>query len=133
MKQLLILAVLLPLVAGPSSLAAGTIDVVSLGAKNDGSEDVSAIVNANTAKGALFFPSGVYKVSHPLVLKNSICGERYSRIPRIGGSGTWLVSDIAATNAAHGVVEFGGDIAVNVEPVGTGPTKPVGTGPTKPN
>ena len=114
MKRLSISAALLSLAASLSSLA-GTIDVVSLGAKNDGSEDVSAIVNANTAKGALFFPAGIYKVSHPLVLKNSIFGEGYSRIPRIGGSGTWLVSDIAATNAAHGVVEFGGDIAVNVE------------------
>jgi len=114
MKRLSILAALLLLAASLSSLA-GTIDVVSLGAKNDGSEDVSAIINANTAKGALFFPAGVYKVSHPLVLKNSIYGEGYSRIPRIGGSGTWLVSGIAATNSAHGVVEFGGDIAVNVE------------------
>ena len=114
MKQLSILAALLPLMAGLSSLAGGTIDVVSLGAKNDGSEDVSAIVNANTAKGDLFFPSGVYKVSHPLVLKNSIRGEGYSRTPRIGKGGTWLVSDMACTNAARGVVEFG-DVAVNVE------------------
>ena len=82
MKQLSILAALLPLMAGLSSLAGGTIDVVSLGAKNDGSEDVSAIVNANTAKGALFFPAGIYKVSHPLVLKNSIFGEGYSRLRR---------------------------------------------------
>ena len=114
MKRLSILSALLPLMVSLPSQA-GMIDVVSLGAKSDGSEDVSAIVNANTAKGALFFPAGVYKVSHPLVLKNSIFGEGYSRVPRIGGSGTWLVSGIAATNAAHGVVEFGGDIVVNVE------------------
>ena len=114
MNQLYYILALLPLLAGVSSLAAGTIDIVTLGAKNDGSEDVSAIVNANTAKGDLFFPSGVYKVSHPLVLKNSIRGEGYSRVPRVGAVGTWLVSDIAATNATHGVVEFG-DVAVNVE------------------
>ena len=75
MNKLSILPGVLVLVARMSSLAAGTIDIVSLGAKNDGSEDVSAIVNAHTAKGDLFFPSGVYKVSHPLVLKNSIRGE----------------------------------------------------------
>ena len=115
MKRLSIVSALLSLAACLSSLATGTIDVLSLGAKNDGSEDVSAIVNANTANGALFFPSGIYKVSHPLVLKNSIRGEGYSRVPRIGGGETWFVSDIAATNAAHGVIEFGGDIAVNVE------------------
>ena len=94
--------------------AAESINVVSIGAKNDGSEDVSAIVNANTSRGPLFFPAGIYKVSHPLVLKNSIRGEGYSRVPRVGAMGTWLVSDIAATNATHGVVEFG-DGAVNVE------------------
>ena len=53
---------------------AGPIDVLSLGVKNDGSADVSAIVNANTAKGALYFPAGRYRVSHPLVLKNPIRG-----------------------------------------------------------
>ena len=115
MRRLSIVAVLLLLVAGLSHSAEESINVVSIGAKNDGSEDVSAIVNAHTAKGDLFFPSGVYKVSHPLVLKNSIRGEGYSRVPRIGAGGTWLVSDIAATNAARGVVEFGGDIAVNIE------------------
>jgi hypothetical protein len=31
--------------------SAEMIDVLSLGAKNDGSEDVSAIVNANTSRG----------------------------------------------------------------------------------
>lgn len=44
--------------------AAGTvIDVTTLGVKNDGSEDVSAIVNAATERAALYFPAGVYKVS----------------------------------------------------------------------
>ena len=95
--------------------SAEMIDVISLGARNDGSVDVSAIVNANTARGSLFFPAGIYKVSHSLVLKNPICGEGYSRVPRIGSGYTWLVSDIVATNAARGVVEFGGDIGVNVE------------------
>ena len=115
MNKLSILPGVLVLVARMSSLAAGTIDIVSLGAKNDGSEDVSAIVNAHTAKGTLFFPAGVYKVAHPLVLKNSIRGEGYARVPRTSVGGTWLVSGIAATNAARGVVEFGGDVALNVE------------------
>ena len=115
MKRLSILSALLPLLAGLSSLAAGTIDVVSLGAKNDGSEDVSAIVNANTARGPLFFPAGIYKVSHPLVLKNSIRGEGYSRSDRVDASRTWLVSDIVCTNGAVGIVEFEGARPVNLE------------------
>ena len=115
MNKLSILPGVLVLVARMSSLAAGTIDIVSLGAKNDGSEDVSAIVNANTAKGDLFFPSGVYKVSHPLVLKNSIRGEGYSRTDRVDASRTWLVSDIVCADGAVGVVEFEGARPVNLE------------------
>ena len=114
MKKVFIFIALFFLLAKLSFLCAGTINVLSLGAKNDGSEDVSTIVNANTAKGTLFFPSGIYKVSRPLKLKNSICGEGYSRVPKITG-GTWLVSDIAVTNASCGVIEFGGDVFVNVE------------------
>ena len=92
-------------------------NIVELGAKNDGSADVSAIVNANTAKGALFFPAGIYKVSQPLVLKNSIRGEGYARRPRVDATRTWLVSEIACTNGAVGVVELDGasGVAVNVE------------------
>ena len=52
---------------------ADVLNVLALGAKNDGSADVSAIVNANTAKGALFFPAGVYKVSHPRTPRCSTC------------------------------------------------------------
>ena len=95
--------------------SAETIDVLSLGAKNDGSEDVSAIVNANTSRGPLFFPAGIYKVSHPLVLKNPIRGEGFSRSDRVDSSRTWLVSDIVCTNGAVGVVEFEGSRSVNLE------------------
>ena len=115
MKRLAIVAVLLLLAAGLSHSAAGSINVVSIGAKNDGSEDVSAIVNANTVRGPLFFPAGIYKVSHPLVLKNPIRGEGYSRLDRVDASRTWLVSDIVCTNGAVGVVEFEGDRPVNLE------------------
>ena len=94
---------------------AEVMDVVALGAKNDGSADVSAIVNANTAKGALFFPAGIYKVAQPLVLKNPIHGEGYSRSPVVNAARTWLVSEIVCTNGAHGVIEFGGDHRINVE------------------
>ena len=95
--------------------SAGAIDVLSLGAKNDGSEDVSAIVNANMSRGPLFLPAGIYKVSHPLVLKNPLRGEGYSRTDRVDASRTWLVSDIVCTNGSVGVVEFEGSRQVNLE------------------
>ena len=69
--------------AGLLTARAEVINVLTLGAKNDGSADVSAIVNANTAKGALFFPAGIYKVVQPLLLKNPIRGEGYARISNV--------------------------------------------------
>ena len=111
--------ILLPTVACAGMLAAcaETINVLALGAKNDGSADVSAIVNANTAKSALFFPAGIYKVSQPLLLKNSIRGEGYARLPRVDATRTWFVSEIACTNGAVGVIELDGasGVPVNVE------------------
>lgn len=107
--------ILMTVCAGLTSARAETINMLSLGAKNDGSADVSAIVNANTEKGALFFPAGVYKVARPLVLKNPIRGEGYSRISVVNAARTWLVSEIACTNGTQGVIEFGGDRPINVE------------------
>ena len=54
------LMMLLAACAGLLAARAEMINVLTLGAKNDGSADVSAIVNANTARGALLFPAGVY-------------------------------------------------------------------------
>ena len=112
-----VLAVSLSLIL---SSFAETIDVTTLGAKNDGSEDVSAIVNANTEKGALFFPAGVYKVSHPLIIKNSIYGAGYARTSVVNSSRTWLVSEMACFHGTEGVVEVHGDdararISINIE------------------
>ena len=110
-------AFLLAVCLGCAAVSAEVLNVVALGAKSDGSADVSAIVNANTAKGALFFPAGIYKVAHPLVLKNSIRGEGYARLPRVDATRTWLVSEIACTNGTVGVIELDGvsGAPVNVE------------------
>ena len=96
--------------------AAGTvIDVTTLGAKNDGSEDVSAIVNAATERAALYFPAGVYKVSRSLRLKNSIRGDGFSRNAKVGPGQTWLVSAIEPGGTHAGVVEIGSNVTANVE------------------
>ena len=108
MKSVCRAVLLLSTSLGCAAVSAEVLNVLALGAKNDGSADVSAIVNANTAKGALFFPAGIYKVAHPLVLKNSIRGEGYARLPRVDATRTWLVSEIVCTNGAVGVIELDG-------------------------
>ena len=55
-------------------LSCAPVNVLTLGVKNDGSEDISAIVNEATKQHALFFPAGVYLVRNPLVIVNSIYG-----------------------------------------------------------
>lgn len=95
----------------------GAVNVLTLGVKNDGSEDVSAIVNVATEKDALFFPAGIYKVAKPLWLKHPISGEGYLRSGRIEPSRTCFVSDIVCTNGSCGVINFTGDVQINVEKI----------------
>ncbi len=94
---------------------AEVLDILTLGAKNDGSVDVSEIVNTNTEKGTLYFPAGIYKVSKPIYLKNPIRGAGYARVPKVDATRTWFISEIACTNGAVGVLNFGGKVRVNVE------------------
>ncbi len=76
MNKLSILPGVLVLVARMSSLAAGTIDIVSLGAKNDGSEDVSAIVNADGTLAAVTAEDGVtYRVENGVIVATATLGE----------------------------------------------------------
>lgn len=91
------------------------VNILTLGARNDGSADISEIVNAATEKGTLYLPVGIYKVSHPLRLRNPLRGAGYARVPTVDASRTWLVSDIASKDASCGVIEFGGDARVNIE------------------
>ena len=104
----LMAAVALPVVGG-------TVNVLSLGAKNDGTADVSAIVNAATEKDALFFPAGLYKVAKPLWLKHGIRGEGYSRSHKVDSSRTWFISDIDCADGSVGIVNFSGNVQVGVE------------------
>jgi len=107
--------------AGMVMSATGAVNVLTLGVKNDGSADVSAIVNAHTAAGALFFPAGCYRVEHPLVLRNAIYGEGYSRLPYRKGntnemSRTWFLSALHGTNGTErAVIEVGPGVNLNLE------------------
>ncbi len=96
---------------------AAPVNVLSLGAKNDGSADVSAIVNAATQTNALFFPAGRYRVDRPIFLKHRICGQGYARIPKVDDERTWFISALNATNDLVAIVNFSGKVEVNVEEV----------------
>ena len=61
-------------------LAKGAVNVLSLGVKNDGSEDCSTIINNATAANALYFPVGVYRVDAPIQLQSPIYGELSTRM-----------------------------------------------------
>ena len=97
----------------------GAVNVLALGAKNDGSEDVSEIVNRYTKESALYFPAGRYKVSRPLVICNPIYGDGYARGPQADDTHTWLISEIQHDETdplkETGVVCFGGSGRFTVE------------------
>lgn len=91
------------------------LNILDLGAKNDGSADISGIVNENTSQGAIFLPAGLYRVDHPLHLKNPIRGEGYARNATVTNTKTWLLSQIESDENAHGVLEYGEVGCINVE------------------
>jgi len=93
----------------------GIVNVLTLGVKNDGSEDVSAIVNEATKTKALYFPAGRYKVAAPLRIKHAIRGDGYARRPENGGAYTWFESALVCTNSEMGVVEFWDKVSVSIE------------------
>lgn len=58
--------------------------------KMDGTDDITATINAHTKNEPLFIPAGTYKVSAPLQLKHSLYGAGSSRDPARGTSDTIL-------------------------------------------
>lgn len=50
------------------------INIMALGAKNDGTEDVGAIINQYTEQFPIYLPVGEYLVTTPIILKNSLVG-----------------------------------------------------------
>lgn len=71
-------------------------NILFLGGKNDGSEDIGAIINKYTDAYSIYLPNGIYKVSTPIILKNSLIGAGYSRNRYSSNNNqTWLLSEIA--------------------------------------
>lgn len=72
-------------------------NILFLGGKNDGSEDIGAIINNYTDKYSIYLPEGIYKVTTPIVLKNSLIGASYSRnrYSTNNKGQTWLLSELS--------------------------------------
>lgn len=94
---------------------ANVVNILSLGVKNDGSEDISSIINEASKEHSLFFPKGIYKVSNPIYLRNSIKGDGYARNASYSNDHTWLISDIENDDATVGIINIEKDCSVNVE------------------
>ena len=94
------------------------VNVLELGVKNDGSVDISEIVNAASKTKALFFPAGRYRVAKPLWLANPIRGEGYSRGYTVDDTRTWFISELSCTNCEVGVINVADDLgraSINIE------------------
>ena len=128
-SQVLVWAVALGMLCGcavtaPETGADGCVDVTTLGVKNDGSADVSDIVNEATKTRALYFPPGRYLVEKPIVLRHSIFGRGFSRCPdKTGGdkepdnTRTWFISRLNCDDGSQAIVSFGEKRNVNVEEI----------------
>lgn len=92
--------------AEASPAFAGLINVLTLGVKNDGSADISEIVNRETEKNALYFPAGIYKVAQPIFLQNPVYGAGYSRTSKVTGVHTWFISEIKNDDASVGILNI---------------------------
>ena len=71
------------------------LNVLTLGVKNDGTEDISTIINVATQNHNLYFPNGKYLVENDINVVYSILGDTYAR----GGvnnssKGTLFISNI---------------------------------------
>lgn len=89
-------------------------NILDLGAKNDGSMDISDIVEKYTRHATIFLPAGFYKVSRPIKLGYPLIGEGYSRVPYRNRSFTWLISDINSKDDSVGVLNFSRDASMAI-------------------
>lgn len=80
------------------------LNVLAYGVKNDGSEDVSALINELTAQAPLYFPSGTYRIDNPVYIKNSICGDGYNKL--FENNGTQFISNISEPEENVGMINL---------------------------
>ena len=83
----------------------GPINILFLGAKNDGSEDIGNIINQYTDRFSIYIPEGIYKVSTPIVLKNSLYGSGYIREFDLGNKNQTVLKSELSNGALITVAE----------------------------
>lgn len=66
------------LIEGDFSNKTKLINILDLGADPTGINDCSEIINAATENYNIYMPSGIYKISSPITLKNSLFGDVYN-------------------------------------------------------
>ena len=76
------------------------ISILELGGKNDGSEDIGAIINANTIDKVIYLPCGKYLVTTPIKLVNSLIGQNNIRYEMTfeNSIATTIISGISTGN-----------------------------------
>lgn len=80
------------------------VNVLDFGIKNDGSEDVSSVLNVAMKDGGnFFFPDGVYLVSEQLVLNSNttILGESHNAIIRSSADSDLVYHTVCNVNASN--------------------------------
>ncbi len=85
----------------------GALNIKQLGAKGDGTTDISNIVNTFSPNYPLYIPVGIFAVNNPLKVKNSIFGETSGRFSANGFKGSVLRS---ALNAG-GTIDISGTVS----------------------
>ena len=92
------------------------LNILQVGAHNDGSADVSTLVNTYTSNYAIYFPAGIYKVSSPLNIKNPITGQNWTETSNYVASNkpkdiTVLQSAINSADDSVAVINLTGSFA----------------------
>lgn len=78
------------------------VSILDLGGKNDGTEDIGAIINANTASMAIYLPIGKYLVTTPITLTHSLFGANSieyfssSSVSILDKTATTIISGLAS-------------------------------------
>lgn len=67
------------------------LNVRQLGAKGDGNNDVSNIINSFSNKYSLRFPAGLYNIQNDINIYYSLYGEGFSRENHVSNDKTWFL------------------------------------------
>lgn len=89
------------------------INVLTLGFDNTGANDISTLFNTYTEQFPLYFPCGIYKVSHTLNVKNSVYGAGRTRDKIVSDRTTWFNSAISTDEG--GIFNIDTDASVALE------------------